>query len=40
MWLVATILNSETLDLTIDLQKTQKDDKNVQLTMETESAKS
>lgn len=40
MWLVGTILNSETLDLTIDLQKTQKDDENVQLTMETESAKS
>lgn len=40
MWLVGTILNSEILDLTIDLQKTQKDDENVQLTMETESAKS
>lgn len=40
MWLVATMLNSETLDLTIDLQKTQKDYENVQLTTERESAKS
>lgn len=40
MWLVATILDSATLDLTTDLQETQKDDENVQLTMETESPKS
>lgn len=36
---MTTILDSTALDLT-DLQKRQKDDENVQLTMETESTKS
>lgn len=36
---MTTILDSTALDLTV-LQKRQKDDENVQLTMETESTKS
>lgn len=40
MWLVATVLDNAGLDLTIDLQETQKEDKNVQLTPEVESVKS
>lgn len=40
MWLVATVLDNAGLDLTTDLQETQKEDKNVQLTPEVESVKS